>query len=62
MVAYFGLEGTEFILDRGPFSFGSLRTLSVHNRIIAAIYSRKEVKIAFSSATKTMDRADNAII
>ena len=49
MVVDLGLEGTEFIL-------------SAHNYIIAAVHSRKEVKIAFSSAMKTMDRADNAII
>ena len=62
MVADLGLEGTEFILDRGFFSLDNLRILSKHNYIIAAIHSRKEVRIAFSSAIKTMDRADNAII
>lgn len=62
MVADLGIEGTEFILDRRFFSLDNLRILSTHNYIIAAVHSRKEIKTAFSSAIKTIDRADNAII
>ena len=62
MVADLGQEGTEFILYRGFFSLDNLRILSTHNYIIAAVYYMKEIKIAFSSAIKTIDRADNAII
>ncbi len=62
MVTDLGIEGIEFILDRGFFSLDNLRMLSGHDYIIAAVYSRKEVKAAFSSAMKTLDRADNAIL
>lgn len=62
MVAGLGIEGTEFILDRGFCSLDNLRVLSAHNYIIAAVHSRKEIKIAFSSAIKRIDRTDNANI
>jgi transposase len=54
-VADLSIDGAESILDRGFFSLDNLGILSAHDYIIAAVCSRKEVKIAFSFAIKTLD-------
>ena len=50
------------ILDRGFFSLENLRLLHKHGYIVAATYSRKEVKHVFSANMKKMDSADNTIM
>ena len=50
------------ILDRGFFSMDNLRLLREAEYIIAASFMRKEVKTVYSSASKTVDRADNVIM
>jgi transposase len=50
------------ILDRGFFSLDNLMLLNGHGYIIAATYSRKEVKHVFSSSMRRLDSADNTIV
>ena len=50
------------ILDRGFFSLDNLILLQGHEYIIAARYSRKEVKHVFSSSMMKLDSADNTIM
>ena len=50
------------ILDRGFFSLDNLRLLSGYGYIIAATYSRKEVKHVFSPSMRMLDSADNTIM
>ncbi|MHB8397215.1 MAG: IS1634 family transposase [Thermoplasmataceae archaeon] len=50
------------ILDRGFFSLDNLRLLSGYGYIIAATYSRKEVKHVFSSSMRGLDSADNTVM
>ena len=52
----------EIILDRGFFSVDNLRLVSKMKYTMAASIVRKEVKALFSSATRTVDRADNVIM
>ena len=50
------------ILDRGFFSLDNLRLLDSAGYVIAASFMRKEIKAVFSSASRTVDRADNIIM
>ena len=50
------------ITFRGFFSMDNLRLLREAEYIIAASFMRKEVKAVYSSASKTVDRADNVIM
>ena len=50
------------ILDRGFFSLDNLRLLHEYGYIIAATYSRKEVKHVFSANMRVLDSADNTIM
>ncbi|MCL5437582.1 MAG: IS1634 family transposase [Candidatus Thermoplasmatota archaeon] len=50
------------ILDRGFFSLDNLTLLHKHGYIIAATYSRKEVKHVFSSSMRRLDSADNTML
>ncbi|MHB1440289.1 MAG: IS1634 family transposase [Cuniculiplasma sp.] len=50
------------ILDRGFFSVENLRILNTAGYVIAASLVRKEIKSVFSSASRSVDRADNVIM
>ncbi len=52
----------EIVLDRGFFSHENLRLLKDDSYIIAASLVPKAVKNVFSSASRTVDRADNVIM
>lgn len=52
----------EIILDRGFFSHENLGLLQDDSYIIAASLVSKGVKNVFSSASRTVDRADNVIM
>ena len=50
------------ILDRGFFSLENLMLLHKHGYIIAAAYSRKEEKHAFSAGMRRLDSTDHTIM
>ena len=50
------------VLDRGFFSLDNLRLIREMSYVIAASYTRKEVKAVFSHAFRSVDRADNVIM
>ncbi len=50
------------ILDRGFFSLDNLKLLSRYGYIIAATYSRKEIKHVFSSNLRKLDSANNTFM
>ncbi len=52
----------EIILDRGFFSYDNLSLLKDDSFIIAASLVPKAVKNVFSSASRSVDRADNVIL
>ena len=52
----------EIILDRGFFSYENMSLLKDDSYIIAASLVPKAVKNVFSSASRTVDRADNVIM
>lgn len=55
------IPSISLILDRGFFSLENLRLMKNMNYIIAASFTRREVKVVFSHAFRTVDRADNII-
>ena len=52
----------EIILDRGFFSYENLSLLKDDSYIIAASLVSRVIKNVFSSASRTVDRADNVIM
>jgi transposase len=50
------------ILDRGFFSLHNIMALQKVHFIVAVSIQKKEVKAAFSRASRTVDRADNVLI
>ena len=52
----------EIVLDRGFFSYENLSLLKNDSYIMAASLVSKAVKNVFSSASRTVDRADNVIM
>ncbi|MCL4356968.1 MAG: transposase [Candidatus Thermoplasmatota archaeon] len=52
----------EIILDRGFFSYENLSLLKNDSYIIAASLVSRVIKNVFSSASRTLDRADNVIM
>jgi len=56
------IAGVVIILDCSFFSLDNLKMLHKHEYIIAATYSRKEVKHVFSAGMRRVDSADNTIL
>ncbi len=52
----------EIVLDRGFFSYENLRLLKDDSFIIAASLVSRAIKNVFSSASRSVDRADNVIM